>query len=242
MPEQRENSVLFSLKELRKIEDDRLRQETAEAEARVEAEIRAREDAERRAREDAQRFRQDEEDRVRRAEEEKANREREEHLRLQEAERRARVEGEMQIQQERMRLEVQGKKGKSPLGPVLAVTVTAIVLGGGLMLKMKSDSDAALREREAKMIEEKQRFEREAQEERRKWEAKIAQKEKELREAKTDEERARIRQEIASVRARPATPPPRMRGDRRPSEAAPAAARPLIREKREIKDDPLDGL
>src|SRR2546423_15047796 len=76
MPEQRENSVLFSLKELRRIEDDRIRQEETDARARVEAERKAREDAERKAREDVERRHREEEDRIRPGEPEKGGRER----------------------------------------------------------------------------------------------------------------------------------------------------------------------
>ena len=46
---------------------------------------------------------------------------REEQLRLQEAERRARVEGEMRINEERMRLEMQHKKKHSPVKAVVSV-------------------------------------------------------------------------------------------------------------------------
>src|SRR6185369_16742017 len=77
MFEQRENSVLFSLKELRRIEDDRIRQEEADVQARVEAERHAREEAERRAREEVERRARDEADRVRKIEDDKLAHERE---------------------------------------------------------------------------------------------------------------------------------------------------------------------
>ena len=51
MAERRPNSVLFSLKELRRIEDDRVKQEETDEQKRKDAEVRAKEDAvQRRAR------------------------------------------------------------------------------------------------------------------------------------------------------------------------------------------------
>jgi hypothetical protein len=138
-----ENSVLFSLKELRRLEDDRQRQEDDERRASVEAERRAREDAERRVREEAERRVRDEEARVRKIEEDRVAREREEQMRLAEAERRARVEGEMRLQEQRMRLEVHAQKAKSPVKPIVGAIAIVVVLAGGLALKLTSDAKAA---------------------------------------------------------------------------------------------------
>ena len=54
MAEQKESSVLFSLKELMNLEEDRIRQEDDEKRKRAEAEVQARQEAERRAREQEQ--------------------------------------------------------------------------------------------------------------------------------------------------------------------------------------------
>ena len=51
MSDRRENSVLFSLRELRSIEDDRVKQEESAEAARIEAERKAREEEIRRAKE-----------------------------------------------------------------------------------------------------------------------------------------------------------------------------------------------
>ena len=91
-PEKRENSVLFSLRELRTIEESRVKEEEDAAQAAEQARIRARLDAERRAKE--------EEDAKVRATEEAARHEREmadkrlreEQMRIQETEARARAE------------------------------------------------------------------------------------------------------------------------------------------------------
>ena len=70
MAEQKESSVLFSLKELMNLEENRIKEEEAEkaARARAEAERKAREDAERRAAEE-RRLREEEE--ARRGEEQR---------------------------------------------------------------------------------------------------------------------------------------------------------------------------
>src|SRR6266478_994811 len=137
MAERRENSVLFSLKELRRIEDDRVKKEQEEARARLEADKLAKEAAVRAARDDEERRKRDEEDRLRRIEEDKDNKVREEQFRLQEAERRHRVEGELKLQEERMRLEVQARSGhKSPIKAIVGVTVVLVLVAGGLGLRM----------------------------------------------------------------------------------------------------------
>ena len=74
MPEQKESSVLFSLKELMNLEEDRIRQEETSRKAKQEAELQARLEVERRAREDEEsRIRA--EDERRRAEEQRSREE-----------------------------------------------------------------------------------------------------------------------------------------------------------------------
>jgi colicin import membrane protein len=239
MPEQRENSVLFSLKELRRIEDDRIRQEEADARARVESERKAREDAERKARDEIDRRRRDEEDRVRRTEEDKVAREREEQMRLQETERRARVEAEMRIQEERMRLEVQAKKAKSPLPAILVVGGILIIAAGIAVYKVNSQAEAEKIALQRQAAEEAERIKKESDDRTRRLEGQIAQKEKEMREAKTEEERVRLRAEKEALQNRRGSARPRAQA----ADPTPAAPKqPRIREKRQINDDPLEGL
>jgi len=241
MPEQRENSVLFSLKELRRIEDDRIRQEEADARARIESERKAREDAERKARDDVDRRRLEEEARVRKVEEDKVAREREEQMRLQEAERRARVEAEMRIHEERMRLEVQAKKGKSPLPAILVVGGVLILAAGIALYRVNSQNEAEKIALQRQAAEENERIKKEADDRARRLEGQIAQKEKEMREAKTEEDRVRLRAEKEALQqSRRAAARPR---DKSSEAATPAAPKqPRIREKRQINDDPLEGL
>src|SRR5580700_4882933 len=74
MPEQKESSVLFSLKELMNLEEDRIRQEESARKAKQEAELQARLDAERRQREEEEARLQGETNR-RRAEEQRVREE-----------------------------------------------------------------------------------------------------------------------------------------------------------------------
>jgi hypothetical protein len=137
MADRQDNSVLFSLKELQRIEADRLRQEEAAVRAREEAVVRAREDEERRAREQIERARREQEEAVLRRQEERIRAEREEQLRLEEAERRARVEAQARIDAERMRLQMQAQIAHQPhkqlvrfLGAgVVGLLVLAVGLG-----------------------------------------------------------------------------------------------------------------
>ena len=77
-----ENSVLFSLKELRRIENERVKAEADARKARAEAERRAKAEAEARARDEESRRVREEEERRQRAENEREARLREDRLRL----------------------------------------------------------------------------------------------------------------------------------------------------------------
>jgi hypothetical protein len=244
MPETREeNSVLFSLKELQRLEDERVRKEDDEKKARVDAERRAREDAERQAREAVDRKRREEEDRVRRIEEERLNREREEQLRLVEAERRARVDGEMRLAEERMRLEVQAKKqAKSPIGPIIGVAVVLLVVGGGVIWKLKSDADAdrvRVTLEAQRAADEAKRREEELQ---RKFTAQMGQLQGQLAQAKDEETKARIRAQIEET-ARANDSRRKVAPSRKEAPVkADKPASPVIKQQKPVDDDPLGGL
>jgi flagellar basal body-associated protein FliL len=254
MLDSRDNSVLKSLKELRKQEEDRVKKERAEAEARAEAERRAKEESERRAKEAAERAKREEEERLRRIEEDKANREREERLRLEESERRARIEAETTLQQERMRLDAQVKsanKGKgAPMGLIVGIVVAVLAVAGGVIFKIKSDHQKQMRAAQAaeeaksreaetaklRLAEELHRFEQ--------LEAKFKQQ---LAAAKNDAERAAIQKQLDDARAtRAAHSSSSSRStatkEKADKKEAPATAPVLIKSKKSISDDPLDGL
>ena len=245
--ERPENSVLFSLKELRRFEDERVKAEADAHKAQVDAERRAMAEAEERARaEEVRRLREAEEQRMR-AEAEREARQREDRLRVEEAERRARVEGELKLR-ERLLLEeqrqrhLQGRRfGKSAWMAVAAGAVLSVVLGGGLVAWASRQHQA-----EKKALELEIEQARAAQLE---FDAKIRALEEKARRdvaaATTANEQARIlgdleRQKHALEVARPrlprrTAPPPQ-----------PPAAQPQtpfrVPGKRVIPDDPLGAL
>jgi colicin import membrane protein len=236
-----ENSVLFSLRELRRIEDDRVKKEQDAARAKAEAERQAREEADRLAREAEERRVREEAERARMAKEAVEQREREEQLRLQEAERRARVEGEMRINEERMRLEMQHKKKHSPIKAVLGVAGALVLLGGGIGYKMYSQHQTELAAERA----ERERIAAQARKERAELEAKLVGIEKnmndQLAKAKTEEERARIRAAAAEAKAvAQGKPAPRHAGGTKTEADTKKTVVPTFK-KREISDNPLDG-
>ena len=133
-PEKRENSVLFSLRELRTIEESRVKEEEDAAKEAEQARVRARLDAERRVK--------DEEDAKVRAAEEAARHEREmtemrlreEQMRIQEAEARARAEHQAKLEASRLQHEMEIRRveahKKRPTWLVVTVGV-ALAAGGG---------------------------------------------------------------------------------------------------------------
>jgi hypothetical protein len=244
-----ENSVLFSLKELRRLEDDRQRQEDDERRASLEAERRAREDAERRVREEAERRVREEQDRVRRVEEERVAREREEQMRLAEAERRARVEGEMRLQEQRMRLEVHAQKAKSPVKPILGAVGVVVVLAGIMAYKLNADAKAA---KQAALIQQQENdrknallaqqaadAQQKAREAQRQYDTLLKQMQDELSAARTKADRDAIQSKIDNLKRRGG-------GNRHTgAAAAPAAGNPGTAPGihiRDISDDPTAGL
>jgi hypothetical protein len=243
MSERRENSVLFSLKELRNIEDGRVKKEKDEAEARLEAERAAKTAAERAVREAEERRIREEEDRLRRLEEEKENRVREDQIRLQEAERRARVDGEVRLQEERLRLEVHAKtQHKSPLKAILGVTAVLVVVAGGLGYKMYSDHQTELAVERANSA----RLEEVAKAKQAELEAKFAALQKDtdakLAKAETEAERAQIRLDAAKQRADLANARPSHGHGLTKSDAPAPPAVHKIAPKRTVSDNPLEGL
>jgi hypothetical protein len=244
MSERRENSVLFSLKELRGIEDGRVQKEKEEANARVEADRAAKMATERSIREAEERKVREEEERVRRIEEEKEGRVREDQIRLQEAERRARVEGEVRLQEERLRLEVHAKtQHKSPLKAILGVTGVLVVVAIGLGYKMYSDHQTEIAAERANSA----RLEAEARAAKAEFEGRLAALQKDtdakLAKAETEAERAQIRLDAARARADLANS--RSGHHSGPSKADATPVAPPVRKvatKKAVSDNPLEGL
>jgi cell division protein FtsL len=142
-PEKRENSVLFSLRELRQIEEKRVEEEDAAARSAEEARVRAKMEEERRKREEEEakvRAVEDAERAVRDAQERKV---REEQLRLQESEARARVEAQAQLDAQRLAHEMELRRHeiskKRPVGLMVAAGVLVLaIVGLGVFLYQKN--------------------------------------------------------------------------------------------------------
>jgi colicin import membrane protein len=133
MAEKRENSVLFSLRELRQIEEDRVKSEEQAVRQREEDE-RARMVAEqRRVRDEEERRRREAMDLERARLDAEEARRREESLRLEETERRARVEADARLEEQKLRMEIEAraKEASSKKARFLvAITAIAIIIVG----------------------------------------------------------------------------------------------------------------
>jgi Skp family chaperone for outer membrane proteins len=238
-----ENSVLFSLKELRRLEDERVKAEADARRAQAEAERRARDEETRRARE--------EEERRRRAESEREAREREDRLRVEEAERRARVEGELKLRaqqhlEEQRQRHVHGRHfGRSAGMAAAAGALLFVAVGAGLAARAARQHQAEKKalEREIASRDDQARA---AQLD---FEAKIRALEEKAQhdaaEAKTAKDQARIlgdlkRQKQALEADRP-RPPRRIAPPMRLT-AAPPKPPFVVPRKPEIKDDPLGDI
>lgn len=259
MLDTRDNSVLKSLKELRKQEDERVMRERAEVEARKEAERKAKEEQERKIIEAEERAQKEAIDRVRREEEAKASSEREERLRLEEAERKARIEGELKLQHEKLRIDAEAKvaafaatKGKHVhVGLIVGVVAVLLVVAGGVIYKIKSDHAREAAALEARTREEKQLFLLQQQEAERRLSAQIAKLTKQLTVAKTEAEREALKSQIKQIdeaRVKRVHAISSRAGADKNAKAAKEPTpdsllnKPLIREKRSVSSDPLEGL
>lgn len=235
------------------MEDARVKREQEDARARLDAERAAKEAAVRQAREQEEARRMAEEAQVRRVEDEKLNRVREEQMRLQEAERRARVEGELKLQEERMRLEIQSRAHhRSPVKAVVGAVAGVALIGGVLLYRMNSqrqvEQAAAAHEREV-AAHERQLAEEKAKEREATFVAQLAAIKRDMddkmRLAKNDAERAKIR---ADAEARQADAEQRVgkgRGKRAGDSAPTGGSKPAKYKdpgKRDINDDILNGL
>jgi colicin import membrane protein len=211
MSDQKESSVLFSLKELMNIEEDRIKKETSDLEAKARAEREAKEAAALAARESEERRIREEEER-RRAEE---MRRREESARLEaiqhgelekarlDAEQRARMEAMAAQQRHEQQLAtIQHQSGSKKLKVIVGVIGTVLVLGGiGATIAIKANKEEADRKL-AVAAAEKARVEEEARqlrEDMSKAEAKMSDLMAQLNSAQNDAEREALKRKIEAV-------------------------------------------
>ena len=203
-----DNSVLFSLSQLKTLEDERIADEAAAAAARAAAAERARREAEEGARAAVENERRAADERRRREAQERERARRAEELRLIEAEARMEEEAQRRLEAARRQSEAQVAaelRAQRPVGMILTLASAALLAVGGLgVWLMRSEDDAELRSRAAL--------------------AEVAAREQAAT-ASQLEQRARLDAELAAVRQRlaataPAPEPPR---------AAARPARPVRR-------------
>jgi colicin import membrane protein len=155
MSEQKESSVLFSLKELMNLEEDRIKQEESIRQRQEQAEAQAKLDAERRSREEEQARLQAEEDK-KRAEEQRT---REEAARLAAihqaeiekarlaAESAARIEQLRHVQEHEIQIKTltqdKHKKRLTLIAGATGIILVVALVGGGIFVKNQSDQQAA---------------------------------------------------------------------------------------------------
>jgi len=211
MAERRENSVLFSLSELRKIEEDRIRQEDDARKAAAEAARRAQEEAMARAAAEEERKRKDAEEFAMRERLEKEKLAHEANHKIQEVERRARVEADAKLREQQMHLEMQMKHKAPPIKAIVTVVgiLFAIVCGLGYYMynqhqteKAQQDAIIAQKAKEAEIAKaeaDKQARELAA------LQKELGELQNQLNKATTDAERKAIQARMNEVKARHAS-------------------------------------
>ncbi len=205
---ERENSVLFSLKELRTIEDDRVRQEEEAVKAKAAAEAQAREAALRQAKEEEERKARDEQERMHRLQAEKERQLRETELKAEGEKHRAQLEAQARLEEARIHAEVQAKaqaQAKKPpivaiVGSVVGVVAVAgAVLGWVLLVKMPAEQKARDEAHQREIIAMQKKFERQMDDIKDQAKRDLAAADKEMQErlalAKTAEEQDKIKRE-----------------------------------------------
>jgi colicin import membrane protein len=241
MAERRENSVLFSLNELRNIEQDRVRGEEEAERARIEAERRAREEEIRRAKEAEEAKRRAEEDRIRRDADEKDRVAREHDLRLKEAERRAQIEAAAKLEQARIEAEararIEGKKFPTAqvIAGVVALVVVAASIMGYLVYSHNQELTRTQAELQQKADTERKKLVAEDQARQAQLQKQLDELQSQLSKASNDAERAQIRAKMAAAAAAKVKPTPTRQAKASGDKSAPKAT---------VKDtnDPLGGL
>jgi colicin import membrane protein len=241
MAEQKESSVLFSLKELMNLEQERIAQEAANQQRQA-REARERREAEERALREAEERRLREADEVRRAAEQ---RQREEAARVEaikqaeleraksEAEHRAKlaaVAAQHEHEAQLTKIRQQSSARKVKVGASIAITILAFMIAG-LVFKWKQDQERAAYEQDvaAKALAQAKEEQQRLAEEQKKLQQQIADAEKEhqrieeaLRNAKTEADRRRLidekNQNEEKVR--------RLEGDSRGGGGRPSRAKP----------------
>jgi colicin import membrane protein len=214
MAEQKESSVLFSLKELMNLEEDRIKQEDEEKKKRAEADMRSRQDSEKRAREEEEMRLKGEEER-RRLEEQ---RKKEEAARVEgaraaeiekariEAEQRARMESLTQQQEhERQLSALQHDSHKKKLERRVSVIAGSLVAVLAIFLgvyfgKIKPEQERKEREAAAAIAQQQEDAARKAKDLER-LQTQVNELLSQLTDAKSDADKASLKAKIAEAQS-----------------------------------------
>ncbi len=170
--EKRENSVLFSLRELRQIEESRVQEEEHAVRSAEEERAKARDDAERLVRDAEEAKIREERDHQRSIEESRANAEREARMRVEAGEAAERQRNQAALEQQRLAQEMElrraevAKKRPTWMLVVTGIAVVGIVVGVFVAVKSsaKSDEDNIKRVAAEKMAQDAANSAKEAQE------------------------------------------------------------------------------
>jgi hypothetical protein len=154
-PEKRENSVLFSLRELRQIEENRVQEEEDAARTAEEGRIRAKMEEERRRREEEEARIKAEQDEEKRLREMDAHRAHDEKVRVGEAAARAQADHNARLEQERLQHEMEirrhevAKKRPTWLLVLAGVLVVAIGVAVYLIIQRNKENERKAKENAA---------------------------------------------------------------------------------------------
>ena len=131
----------------------------------------------------------------------------------------------------------------APKGLIIGIVIGVLVIGAGVVAKIKSDHAAA--EAQARIVAQKERDElvRKQQEQEMAFQAQIARLTKQLGEAKSDADREALRQQIEQANSRRAASNAATRArPQKETTAKSEAPQKLIKDKKQVSNDPLDGI
>lgn len=201
-----DNSVLFSLSQLKALETERIRAEAEAEAARLAAIAKARRDAEERARLAAEAERRADEERRQRERDERERARRQAQLKLIEAEARMEEEAQRLIEAARLESEARVKielDRARPVGTIVALSVAALLAVVGLGGWLMHSEDVAAQERRAVLAHELEArhaaMQAAADAERARFDAEMGKLRERLAAAETAAERDRLQEKMAEA-------------------------------------------
>ena len=247
MASREENSLFLSLKEVHNTLQDRLKEEEDEKQSALEMQRRAVEDEARRKREEEEAKVRAAEDAIRREREERERKEREDRIRVEETERRARIEAQARIEEAQIRAATEAIRNK-PIPVRLIAAVSAVLIAFSIMvvIVVKRSQEAAKKDAMAKaiaQIDAERRHDRDEEARLQKaLKARMAEAERlgeMFNAAKSEQERIRLKDQAADAASRAAHASAEAEAQRR---AAKEREKKAKFERCKNADDPLCGI